>query len=72
MSRDDAKAERLLYDIRIIERNIKKGLVNRKDYHEYLKTLPDAADKIAPSSDLVDDDDLDEDLDEPTGPNGVG
>jgi hypothetical protein len=49
MSRDpEAKVDpRLarLYDKRTVERNIKKGLVSRKDYEKYLKALDDAADK---------------------------
>jgi hypothetical protein len=50
MSRDpEAKVDpRLLarlYDKRTVERNIKKGLVSRKDYEKYLKSLDDAANK---------------------------
>jgi hypothetical protein len=49
MSRDaeakiDPKTARL-YDKRTVERNIKKGLVSRKDYEKYLKSLDDAAEK---------------------------
>jgi len=49
MSRDaeakpDPKTARL-YDKRIVERNIKKGLVSRKDYDKHLKALDDVADK---------------------------
>jgi len=45
MSRDaDAKNFRL-FDRRTIERNIKKGLISRKDYEKYLKSLDDAKDK---------------------------
>jgi hypothetical protein len=49
MSRDpEAKVDpRLarLYDKRTVERNIKKGLVSRKDYEKYLKSLDDAGEK---------------------------
>src|SRR5215468_8114471 len=49
MSRDaedklDPKTVRL-YDKRIVERNIKKGLLSRKDYEKHLKSLDDVADK---------------------------
>jgi hypothetical protein len=49
MSRDadvkvDPKQSRL-FDKRTVERNIKKGLVTRKDYDKYVKTLDDVTDK---------------------------
>ena len=45
MARDqDVKASRLL-DRRTVERNIKKGLLTRKDYEKHLKSLDDVADK---------------------------
>ena len=45
MSRDaDAKNARL-FDRRTVERNIKKGLITRKDYEKYMKSLDDASDK---------------------------
>lgn len=45
MSRDaDPKATRL-FDKRTVDRNIKKGLVTRKDYEKHLKTLDDVAGK---------------------------
>jgi hypothetical protein len=49
MSRDadpkiDQKSNRL-FDKRTVDRNIKKGLVTRKDYEKHLKTLDDAAGK---------------------------
>src|SRR5437868_13711190 len=37
MSRDPLK----LYDVRTLERNLRKGLVSKKDYEKYLKALPD-------------------------------
>jgi hypothetical protein len=39
-----------LFDLRNVERNIKRGLITRKDYEKYLKSLEDAKDKIAPGS----------------------
>ena len=49
MSRDadpktDPKPTRL-FDKRTVERNIKKGLISRKDYEKYVKTLDDVGDK---------------------------
>ena len=40
-----------LYDVRNIERNIKRGLLTRKDYEKYLKGLPDSKDKAAAHED---------------------
>jgi len=66
MSRDpeaktDAKAARL-FDKRTVERNIKKGLLSRKDYEKYLKSLDDIGEKGVyggPAED-ADDDDIDD------------
>jgi hypothetical protein len=47
MSRDaesDPKTSRL-YDKRTVERNIKKGLISRKDYDKHMKSLEDVAAK---------------------------
>jgi nitrogen regulatory protein PII-like uncharacterized protein len=45
MARDqDVKAARLL-DRRTVDRNIKKGLLTRKDYEKHLKALEDVAEK---------------------------
>jgi hypothetical protein len=48
MTRDDEGKNVRLFDVRAIERNIRKGLITRKDYDKHLKTLPDVSDKIAP------------------------
>ena len=37
-----------VYDTRILERNVKRGLISRKDYEKFLKGLPDAKDKVKP------------------------
>jgi len=47
MSRDEEAKTTRLFDRRIVERNIKKGLVTRKDYEKHLKSLPDVATNIA-------------------------
>ncbi len=40
-----------LFDSRVVERNIKRGLITRKDYDKYLKSLGDAKDKVKGTSD---------------------
>jgi hypothetical protein len=55
-----------LFDRRIVERNIRKGLVTRKEYDAFLKTLGDSTEKMAPpqtDDDIIDDDD-DDDMDD--------
>jgi len=47
MSRDEEVKNARLFDRRVVERNIKKGLVTRKDYDKYLKALGDVAGNIA-------------------------
>jgi hypothetical protein len=61
MSRDaeakvDPKTARL-YDKRTVERNIKKGLITRKDYEKHMKSLEDVAGKGVfggPENDVAD------------------
>ncbi len=36
------------FDTRILERNIKRGLISRKDYDKFLKSIPDSKDKVRP------------------------
>jgi hypothetical protein len=65
MSSPETKPQRT-YDVRTIERNIKKGNITRKDYEKYVKSLPDTTEKVAPpEEDRADDaeniDDIDED-----------
>lgn len=47
MSRDEEVKNPRLLDRRVVERNIKKGLLTRKDYEKFLKALPDVAANIA-------------------------
>jgi hypothetical protein len=58
MTRDeDAAPTPALFDRRIVERNIKRGLTTRKDYDKYLKSLADAADKVkSPDEEMPTDD----------------
>jgi hypothetical protein len=46
MTRDEEAPSPALFDRRIVERNIKRGLTTRKDYEKYLKSLPDVAGNI--------------------------
>jgi len=43
MTRDEEAPDPRLFDRRIVERNIKRGLTTRKDYEKFLKSLPDAS-----------------------------
>ena len=65
MSRDaEAAKNDRLFDKRTIERNIKKGLVTRKDYEKHLKTMEDVASKGVfggPEEGADDDDELEGD-----------
>jgi hypothetical protein len=76
MSRDEEAKIVRLYDSRTIERTIRKGLITRKDYEKFLKSLPDVSDKAAPADlsgvedddlEMDDEDDLDDDVAEPEG-----
>jgi hypothetical protein len=56
MARDqDAARTARLFDRRTVERNIKKGLVTRKDYEKHLKSLADVAEKGVYGVDETDD-----------------
>jgi len=53
------------WDVRTLERRLRKGQITKKDYEKHLKSLDDVAEKQAPI-------DLDDDDDEPDpGANGV-
>lgn len=64
MTREEEPKNPRLFDTRTLERNIRKGLITRKDYDKYLKSLVDATPKIAPADMLMDDDE--DDLDAET------
>jgi len=63
-TRDDEVKNPKLFDRRIVERNIKKGLITRKDYDKHLKALADVAGNIAAPDERVEDSDVEAD-DEP-------
>ena len=63
MARDQDPKTARIYDRRTVDRNIKKGLLTRKDFEKHLKALEDVAEKGVyggAEPDLDDDDDLDE------------
>jgi predicted RNA-binding protein associated with RNAse of E/G family len=65
ITRDDPR----FWDVRTLERRLRKGQITKKDYEKHLKSLDDVAAKQAPIE-LSDDDDDDDD--EPdSGANGV-
>lgn len=49
MSREEDVKDVRLFDLRTVERNIKRGLITRKDYERFLKSLADASDKVIPA-----------------------
>lgn len=53
MSREEEVKNVRLFDTRTVERNIRKGLITRKDYEKYLKSLSDAAPKAAPPEEIA-------------------
>ena len=55
-----AKEDLRFWDVRTIERRIRRGQVGRKDYEKHLKSLPDVADKAAPI-DLTDEPEIEHD-----------
>ena len=55
-TREAADKAHRLFDVRTIERSIKKGLITRKDYEKHLKALADATEKVAPPEEHPDDD----------------
>jgi len=49
MSRDEEAKDARLFDTRTVERNIKRGIITRKEYERFLKSLADAAPNVAPA-----------------------
>ena len=49
MTRDEDVKEVRLFDTRTVERNIKRGVITRKDYEKHLKSLADASDNVVPA-----------------------
>jgi hypothetical protein len=55
------------WDVRTLERRLRKGQITKKDYEKHLKSLDDVADKQAP----IDLDSIDDDDEPDPGANGV-
>ena len=68
MARDQDPRTARLFDRRTVERNIKKGLITRKDYEKHLKALEDTADKGVYGGNETDDDDDVDALEAEAGP----
>jgi hypothetical protein len=69
ITRDDPR----FWDVRTLQRRLRKGQISKKDYEKFLKTLPDVVEKVAPAepeNEGADDDDDDEDIVD-AGSNGV-
>ena len=48
MNREEDVKDARLFDVRTVERNIKRGLITRKEYEKHLKSLGDVSEKIQP------------------------
>jgi len=74
MARDQDPRTSRLFDRRTVDRNIKKGLVSRKDYEKHLKALDDVAEKgVYGGTDTDEPDDTADDAGEPApGTNNQG
>lgn len=44
----ESAPKQIVFDVRTVERNIKKGHTTRKEYEKYLKALPDVSANVAP------------------------
>jgi len=53
ISREDPR----FWDIRTLDRRIRKGLVTRKDLDKHIKALDDSKDRVAPADEDRGDDD---------------
>lgn len=38
----------MTFDVRILERKLRRGLISHKEYEKYLKSLPDRSENTAP------------------------
>lgn len=63
--RKDTTPPNMLFDRRVVERNIRKGVVTREDYNQWLSALSDVAENAETvRATLGEDDDLDDDFDD--------
>ena len=61
------KEDPRFWDVRTIDRRVRRGLLNRKDYDKYLKSLPDVADKAQPIDLAAESDDDEPEAEAPAG-----
>ncbi len=68
--RKDSTPRDMLLDRRVVERNIRKGIVTREEYEAFLRQLGDTADNAevvaARLGEDEEEDDLDDDVEEET------
>ena len=58
MTKEGHDKDSRLFDVRVVERNIQKGVISRKDYEKHLKSLGDAKEKTrTPGAEQPPDDD---------------
>jgi len=63
--------DRKLVDKRVVDRYLKKGSLDEKDYEKHLKSLPDLADQAVPIDSYLDDDDFEDEEEEDEGDSGT-
>jgi hypothetical protein len=49
-----SKENERLFDLRVVERNIRKGIISRKDLERVIKSLPDRADNAVKMAEIED------------------
>jgi hypothetical protein len=52
-----SRDENRIWDVRTLQRKLRKGLITKKDIEKHQKSLPDVSEKVAPAD--RDDDDSD-------------
>lgn len=58
MTKDSSDSR--MFDVRLVERNIRRGLLTRKEVDKFHKTLPDVKDKSESFADNPYDDEVDD------------
>ncbi|HYG69726.1 MAG TPA: hypothetical protein VD838_18770 [Anaeromyxobacteraceae bacterium] len=56
-----ADHESKVFDKRVAQRYVRKGIVDEKDWEKHVKSLPDLAEQAAPVEATMSDDDFDDD-----------
>lgn len=61
----------MTFDVRILERKLRRGLISQKEYEKYLKSLPDRSENLASNRferrSSVPDEEPSEDMDDDEG-----